>query len=137
MSLRSKFDWHEHSFSGSNLQAVFSTLSKELRKCHSVSVRQKEPKVLVLLSPSHLSSGPLPDELPAADPELDTEHGRVSAPRARPRAKLVILYTLYTPGASLWSLAKPVTAEVLLLSVGAGAGRLEEGVGGHLRNIDQ
>ena len=93
----------------------------------------------ILLSPSHLSRGPLPDELPAADPELDTEHGRVSAPRARPLTKLVTLYTLYTlytPGASLWSLAKPVTAEVLL-SVGAGAGRLEERVGGHLRNIDQ
>ena len=89
-----------------------------------------------MLSPSHLSSGPLPDELPAADPELDTEHGRVASPRARPRAKLVILYILYTPGASLWSMAKPVTAKVLL-PVGAGAGRLKERVGGHLRNIDQ
>ena len=93
-------------------------------------------RYIFFLSPSHLSRGPLPDELPAADPELDTEHGRVSAPRARPLTKLVILYTLYTPGASLWALAKPVTAEVLL-PVGAGAGRLEERVGSHLRNNDK
>ena len=57
-------------------------------------------------------------------------------------AKLVILYTLYTPGASRAAarspLAKPVTAEVLLLlSVGVGAGRLEEGVGGHLHKMNQ